>query len=254
MIKVAIIGLGIMGRRMLQHMRIHEKFEPNYLWDPDKSACQKAIEIDSEAKIMNSPEEAIDAADLVYLACPPKVRESYAIETAQKGKALFLEKPLGIDIVNHKDRDKRIKFKKANILNLSLRKSQKFDLIMIKQTIHLIKLSKVKKLLKSLKKILNTENNESPTFKLMKLELNRSLIRDKKIFKIITDLYPQRIKKKFIFNVRISKKKYLDMIKNRYISTLIPLSKKQLIQGIQEIELNYKNKLKFKDKLTCIIL
>ena len=97
MIKVAIIGLGIMGRRMLQHMRIHEKFEPNYLWDPDKTACQKAIEIDSEAKIMNSPEEAIDAADLVYLACPPKVRESYAITTAQKGKALFLEKPLGIN-------------------------------------------------------------------------------------------------------------------------------------------------------------
>ena len=82
---------------MLEHMRIHEKFEPNFLWDPDKSACQKAIEIDSEAKIMNSPEEAIDAADLVYLACPPKVRESYAIETAKKGKALFLEKPLGID-------------------------------------------------------------------------------------------------------------------------------------------------------------
>ena len=97
MIKVAIIGLGIMGRRMLQHMRLHEKFEPNYLWDPDKNACLKAIEVDSEAKIMNSPEEAIDAADLVYLACPPKVRESYAIETAQKGKALFLEKPLGID-------------------------------------------------------------------------------------------------------------------------------------------------------------
>ena len=97
MIKVAIIGLGIMGRRMLQHMRLHEKFEPNYLWDPDKNACLKAIEVDSEAKIMNSSEEAINAADLVYLACPPKVRESYAIETAQKGKALFLEKPLGID-------------------------------------------------------------------------------------------------------------------------------------------------------------
>ena len=97
MIKVAIIGLGIMGRRMLQHMRLHEKFEPNYLWDPDEKACLKAIEIDSEAKIMNSPGEAIDVADLVYLACPPKVRESYAIETAQKGKALFLEKPLGID-------------------------------------------------------------------------------------------------------------------------------------------------------------
>ena len=47
---------------------------------------------------MNSPEEAIDAADLVYLACPPSVREAHAIGTARKGKALFLEKPLGIDI------------------------------------------------------------------------------------------------------------------------------------------------------------
>ena len=91
-----------MGRRMLQHMRIHEKFEPSYLWDPDKTACHKAIEIDSKAKIMGSPEEAIDAADLVYLACPPKVREAYALRTAQKGKALFLEKPLGIDIDHSK--------------------------------------------------------------------------------------------------------------------------------------------------------
>ena len=74
-----------------------------------------------------------------------------------KSRLKLKYKPLGIDIVNHKDRDKRINFKKANILNLSLRKSQKFDLILIKQTIHLIKLSKVKKLLKSLEKILNTK-------------------------------------------------------------------------------------------------
>ena len=88
----------------------------------------------------------------------------------------------------------------------------------------------------------------------MKHKLNRSLKRDKKIIKIITNLYPQRIMKKFIFNVKIDKKKYLDMIKKRYISTLIPLSKKQLIQGIQEIETKYKNLLRFKDKLICIIL
>ena len=174
-------------------------------------------------------------------------------------------KPLGIDIINHKDRDKRINFKRANILDLSLKKNQKFDLILIKQTIHLIKLSEVKKLLKSLVKILNTKgkiliftldtaNNEIPTFKLMKFKLNKSLMRDKKIMKIITNLYPKRIKKKFIFKVKISKEKYIEMIESRYISTLIPLSKKQLNQGIQEIKLSYKNQLKFKDKLTCIIL
>ena len=180
-------------------------------------------------------------------------------------KLKLKEKPLGIDIVNHKDRDKRINFKRINVLNFSLRKNQKFDLILIKQTIHLMKFSEIKKLLKFLKKSLNpkgkiliftldTSKNEIPTFKLMKHKLNKSLKRDKKILKIITKLYPYRIKKNFIFNVKIEKKKYLNMIKNRYISTLIPLSKKQLIQGIQEIELKYNNELRFKDKLICIIL
>ena len=32
-IEVAIIGLGIMGCRMLNHMRIHEEFNPDYsIW------------------------------------------------------------------------------------------------------------------------------------------------------------------------------------------------------------------------------
>ena len=180
-------------------------------------------------------------------------------------KLKLKEKPLGIDIVNHKDRDKRINFKRINVLNFSLRKDQKFDLILIKQTIHLMKFTEMKKLLKFLKKSLNpkgkiliftldTGKNEIPTFKLMKYKLNKSLKRDKEILKIITKLYPHRIKKKFIFNVKIGKKKYLDMIKNRYISILIPLTKKQIIQGTQEIELKYNNELRFKDKLICIIL
>ena len=175
------------------------------------------------------------------------------------------DKPLGIDIINHKDRDRRINFKKINVLNLSLKNNQKFDLILIKQTIHLMKFDEIKRLLKLLKKKLNpngkilifnldTGKNEIPTFELMKHKLNKSLKRDKKILKIITDLYPHRIKKKFIFNVKIGKKKYLEMIKNRYISTLIPLSKKQIIQGTQEIESKYSNVLRFKDKLICIIL
>ncbi len=88
----------------------------------------------------------------------------------------------------------------------------------------------------------------------MSLGLNKSLERDMKILKIITRLYPGRIKKRFFYNVKIQKKKYLEMIKNRYISTLIPLTKKQLAEGIQEINSKYKNILRFKDKLICVIL
>ena len=180
-------------------------------------------------------------------------------------KLNFKNKPLGIDIINHKDKDKRIKFKKINAINFSSKDKQKFDLILIKQTIHLMKLNEIKKLLYLLKKKLNpdgkififtldTKKNEIPTFKKMNLGLNRSLKRDIKILKIITKLYPRRMKKRFIYNVKIQKKKYLEMIRNRYISVLIPLSKKQITLGIKEINSKYNNFLKFNDKLICIII
>ena len=102
-INVAIIGLGIMGTRMLQHMRNHKEFNPNYLWDPNPIACEKAIKQDSKTKIMKDADEAIKEADLVYLACPPTVRETYAMKTVEMGKALFLEKPFGIDVQNSKN-------------------------------------------------------------------------------------------------------------------------------------------------------
>ena len=95
---VAIIGLGIMGTRMMKHMRLHKKFSPDYLWDPSPIACENAIKLDCKSKIMKSANEAIEKADLVYLACPPTVREIYAIKTVEMGKALFLEKPFGINI------------------------------------------------------------------------------------------------------------------------------------------------------------
>ena len=184
---------------------------------------------------------------------------------ALNSKFKFKIKPLGIDIINHKDRDKRINFKRINAIDFSLKNKQKFDLILIKQTIHLMKLNEIKKMLYLLKKslspngkififTLDKRKNEIPTFKKMSLGLNKSLERDMKILKIITRLYPGRIKKRFFYNVKIQKKKYLEMIKNRYISTLIPLTKKQLAEGIQEINSKYKNILRFKDKLICVIL
>ena len=97
-IKVAIIGLGIMGQRMLTHMRLHNNFEPDYLWDPDEYACHQATMLDPQSQIMDNASDAISKADLVYLACPPAVRETYALEAAAAGKALFLEKPFGINI------------------------------------------------------------------------------------------------------------------------------------------------------------
>ena len=175
------------------------------------------------------------------------------------------KKPLGIDIINHRDKDKRIKFQKIDVIDFSKKNKEKFDFILIKQTIHLIRLTDIKKILHRLKERLNpkgkiliftldTSKNEIPTFEAMKIRLNKSLKRDKKILELISKIFPHRSQKKFIYSVKINKKKYLEMIKNRYISTLIPLSEKQLLRGIQEIRTKYKDKLKFRDKLICIIL
>jgi ubiquinone/menaquinone biosynthesis C-methylase UbiE len=180
-------------------------------------------------------------------------------------KLKLKKKPLGIDIINHKDKDKRMKFRKIDASLIYFRNNEKFDLILIKQTIHLLKLNDIKRLLFISKKhleingrififTLDTDKNELPTFNLMKIKLFNSLKKDIKILKFIKKIYPDNLKKKFIFKVNIIKKDYLKMIQKRYISTLLPLTKKELLKGMEEIDFKYKNNIKFNDKLTCLIL
>ena len=58
----------------------------------------------------------------------------------------------------------------------------------------------------------------------------------------------------FVFRVKILRKEYVKMIKKRYISTLLTFNDKQILDGINEINLKYKKELKFKDRLICLIL
>ena len=44
------------------------------------------------------------------------------------------------------------------------------------------------------------------------------------------------------------------MIKQKYISTLLQLSLAQILKGIEEINLKYRENIIFNDKLNCICL
>ena len=180
-------------------------------------------------------------------------------------KLRLIKKPIGIDIEQHKDRDKRIIFNKTDAISFLKRNRKKFDLILLKQTIHFLSLKEIKKLLSLSKNCLNsggriaiftlaTSKNEIPTFVKMKKKLNKSLKRDQKILRLINDLYPGGLSKTFSFKVKISRKKYVEMIKNRYISTLLNLSNTEILKGISEINRNYRKRLNFKDKLICLLL
>ena len=102
-VKTAVIGCGIMGRRMLEHMNKHEGYDPVAIWDPSLDACKEAQKIVPQTDIANDAQAAIKTADLVYLACPPAPRKAFALSAAAAGKSIFLEKPLGVDVADTED-------------------------------------------------------------------------------------------------------------------------------------------------------
>ena len=141
---------------------------------------------------------------------------------------------------------------------------QKYDLILIKQTIHFFSKKKLNILLNLSKKNLNykgtilifslkTKNSKIPCFKKMKKNFNKSLKVDEILFNVIKKNLKKTRESNFSFKVNISKKKYISMIKARYISCLLSLSKKEIDEGIDEIKLNFPNQIKFTDTLKCII-
>ena len=180
-------------------------------------------------------------------------------------KLKLLNKPIGLDIENHKDKSKKIIFKKIDALSFISKTKITFDLILIKQTLHLLNKRQILKLLSICKKKLSSngkiiilsldpKKNEIPTFYLMKKKLNISLKKDKKMFDLIIKNNPKIIIKKFIYQVKISKIKYLKMIDNRYISTLLNFTDDEMVRGSNEIMRKYKKILKFKDRLICFVI
>ena len=76
------------------------------------------------------------------------------IISALQQKYKFRNKPTGIDIVANKDVKRNIVFKKIEALKY-LKKQKKYDLILIKQTIHFFTKTKLNHLLNLSKKSLN---------------------------------------------------------------------------------------------------
>ena len=133
-------------------------------------------------------------------------------------------KPTGIDVVKHKDVRKNIKFIKCDAVKF-LKKGEKFDLIIIKQVIHLLSKKKQITMLNlcksSLEKkgkmlifSLKTKGNQIPVFKLFKKKLEISLKKDDKILLNIKKTLKKMNTSYFKFKVNLKKTDYIKMIKN----------------------------------------
>jgi len=112
-----------MGQRMLGSMAVNRQFSVLSAWDPDSSACDHTRELYPEIRIADSPADAIDAdgAGVVYIACPPVWHKEYSIAAMQAGKAVYCEKPLGVDVTQSRELvEQAQEAGVVNIVNFSL--------------------------------------------------------------------------------------------------------------------------------------
>jgi cyclopropane fatty-acyl-phospholipid synthase-like methyltransferase len=169
---------------------------------------------------------------------------------------------VGIDIVENRDIKKNIIFKKIDAIQY-LKKNKKYDLIIIKQSIHFFTNKNINFLLNLVKKNLSpggkllifslkTKKIKIPVFKKMNVLLKKSLEKDEFIFKLINKNLKNVEKSFFDFKVKISLKKYTRMIRDRFISCLLHLTNKEIEIGASEIEKKYNNQIKFTDTLICL--
>ena len=98
--QIGIIGLGIMGQRMLNSMDAHDGFEVAVAWDPSAGAMDALAKDRPGIRRAASVEALIadPAIGCVYIASPPTSHLAYAMASFDAGKAVFCEKPLAVDL------------------------------------------------------------------------------------------------------------------------------------------------------------
>ena len=98
--RLAVLGLGAVGQRMLDQATQHPRFEVVAGFDIAESARAHTAQHYPGAKLCTSGEDAVadPKVDLVYVATPPLYHAELTRLCMAHGKAVFCEKPLGVDI------------------------------------------------------------------------------------------------------------------------------------------------------------
>lgn len=95
---MAVVGLGVIGRRMIEQVARHGAFRIASAWDASPAAR------DAAARDFPGLPMAVDAGDaiarpevdVVYVGTPPRSHRALVEQAARAGKAVFCEKPLAV--------------------------------------------------------------------------------------------------------------------------------------------------------------
>ena len=182
-----------------------------------------------------------------------------------KQKVDFTSKPIGVDSVNHQKEFKQdLIFVNDSILNYLKNSNLNFDIIFIKQMLHLLSPEERSMLYDQLKNKLSnngtliilylSKDNSLPTFPLMETYLQQSLLIHDAIEDEIHQYFNHQKIVKFTYSVSIDKQEYLQMIKNKFMTVLLKMNSNQIEEGIRFIDENYEDTIKFNDELLINII
>ena len=182
-----------------------------------------------------------------------------------KQKVDFISMPIGVDSVNHqKEFNQDLIFVNDSILNYLKNSNLNFDIIFIKQMLHLLSPEERSMLYDQLKNKLSnngtliilylSKDNSLPTFPLMETYLQQSLLIHDTIEDEIQEYFNHQKIVKFTYSVSIDKQEYLQMIKNKFMTVLLKMNSNQIEEGIRFIDENYEDTIKFNDELLINII
>ena len=175
--------------------------------------------------------------------------------------ANLINQPVGVEPVKHEDFvPQNVKIFHSSINSFLNENNSQFDLVILKQVLHLLTLDERKKFYHDIKNHINVDANivfiymnnqtEIPLFPLMENKLQQSLKSHKLLLEELTQNFNFLKVFNFNYNVKILLEEYLEMISNRYMTVLLDLSKKEIEGGIDFIKKNYPKQLVFQDTLT----
>jgi predicted dehydrogenase len=96
---IGLIGLGVMGQRMLARLAVHPRLRAAVVWDADPAAVQRTLAAYPGVRAADSAAAVIATAGLasLYIATPPGPHMVLSEAAFDAGLAVLCEKPLTTD-------------------------------------------------------------------------------------------------------------------------------------------------------------
>lgn len=121
-IQVGIIGLGGIGRQFLAEMQNHDHFTVTSAWDPSETSRTIATTDWPDLAITENADQILSdpSIDMIYIASPPDSHCDYILAAVDAGKAIYCEKPLGVNLARSRQVAARVaKSGLTNIVNFN---------------------------------------------------------------------------------------------------------------------------------------